>query len=210
MNKFLKILGFSEDENNDKVVTKDNNNESSAINDNSQLEDDLALMSKVNNMKTDECFVYNFTKHGGFFVFCLNKNEIKDIVEDILKENNWTSPLINENELLNISGITSSDFTNADVFISTCDNLIADNGKIMVSSHQSKHHTFKSLPKNHIIIATPNQIVESTSDGLSKINQQYRKDLPTKITTICTNADNAEDGFGVLRKIYLVLLEDYS
>ena len=37
----------------------------------------------------EERFTYNFTKNGGKFLYCENKNECDDFFNKILEENNW-------------------------------------------------------------------------------------------------------------------------
>lgn len=207
MNKILKFFGFSEEINNTQVESKETKSKkNNTTTDNS----DIDYENFIRNLNLDELFVHNFTKAGGSFIFCTKKQEISIIVENILKENNWKNFVANEEDIKQTVNLNSLISKNGSVFISSCDNLIADNGKIMISSNQGKNHSFKDLPNKHIIIATPSQIVANMSEGLSNINKRYRKNLPSKITTICSTQEVNDNRETNQRTIFLILLEDYS
>lgn len=158
----------------------------------------------------DEEFVYNFTREGGKFMFCLSKRSLLLNLNRVLKDNNWDNVFINEsdiNDLLERNKDQNHTYKNADVFISTCDNLVAFNGRIMVSSNQCKNLNFSELPVNHIIIANHSQIVKNLGEGLRRINSKYFKNLPSKITTL-KNMNTARNS-GTSKNIYVFLLEDY-
>lgn len=169
---------------------------------------------KVNFNNIDEEFAYNFTREGGKFMFCLSKKSLFLTLTEVLKEQDWKKVFINEPEMAallegcdGLNEIKTDLHKSADVFISTCDNLVAFNGRIMVSSNQCKNLNFSELPENHIIIASHSQIVKNLGEGLRRINSKYFRNLPSKITTL-KNKNTARRS-GTSKNIYVFLLEDY-
>lgn len=160
----------------------------------------------------DEEFAFNFTKQGGKFMFCLSKKSLYLSINYVLEQNGWNAPFISETgieDLLNENSAVNctKDHINADVFISSCDNLIATDGRVMVSSNQCKGLNFSELPNNQIIIANHDQIVSNLGEGLRRINTKYFRNLPSKITTI-KNINSSKNGKSP-KNIYVFLLEDY-
>ena len=97
-------------------------------------------------------------------------------------------------------------------FLSSCENLIADEGSILFSSNQFKHFKPNELPTNMIIFATTSQIVNSKSDGLRRIKNTHEKNYPSNITTIKYFEEVKEQDFlhygSCHKNLYLLLLED--
>ncbi len=109
-------------------------------------------------------------------------------------------------------------FTNnnntSEIFFTTCEHLIAQNGSILVSSNQLKERKLNELPENIIVFATTSQLVESIGEGLKTIKKKSKQGIPANITTLkhfqATN-ENADDflTYGSSSKhLYLLLLED--
>lgn len=177
------------------------------IDDNFSIENDASL---------EEQFIFNFKKNGGKFLYCENEMEVKDHFENILAENDWFESealcyepklysMLEENKIKHIS--TSPLF-----LLANCENLIADEGSVLLSSKQIKQLKPNELPENIVIVATTSQIIESKSDGLSVIKKKYIKDYPTNITTIkyfkkAVNEDFTHYG-STAKNLYLLLLED--
>lgn len=167
---------------------------------------------KIDFQNIDEEFAYNFTREGGKFMFCLSKKSLFLTLNKVLKDEGWNNVFVSESEIRTLLGeneeITPTDaHQGADVFISSCDNLVAFNGRIMVSSNQCKNLNFSELPVNHIIIASHSQIVKNLGEGLRRINAKYFRNLPSKITTL-KNKNTARNS-GTSKNIYVFLLEDY-
>jgi len=167
---------------------------------------------KQNFTELDEEFAYNFTNEGGRFMFCLSKKSLYESINYVLEINNWKNVFMTEdgiNDLMSQNNQinTIENHINSDVFISSCDNLVSFNGRIMVSSNQCKGLNFSELPVNHIIIANHSQIVKNLGEGLRRINSIYFKNLPSKITTIKNKKSNKNSG--TAKNIYVFLLEDY-
>ena len=165
----------------------------------------------------DEKFTFNFKKNGGKFLYCENLTELKEQFENILEENDWFEKeavcyepklfsMLDENKL------AYNKPTNPKFLLSSCENLIADEGSILFSSNQIKQNKPNDLPANIVVIATTSQIIESKSDGLRVIKKKYDKDYPTNITTIKYFEKAKEEDFlqygSAPKNLYLLLLED--
>jgi hypothetical protein len=169
------------------------------------------------NSPLDEQFIYNFKRNGGKFLYCENLSEVKEQFENILEENDWFEcealcyepklySLLDENKLT--YGLSKE----PQFLLSTCENLVAEEGSILFSSNQIKQKKPNELPSNIIILANTSQIVEGKSDGLSAIRKKYLTEYPTNITTIKYFEKAKEEDFtqygSSAKNLYLLLLED--
>ena len=172
------------------------------------------------NIPVDEKFTIHFKKNGGKFIYCDSPTEISDALSNIVKENAWEEhPFFVMNDMLrdrfSKEHIT---FTNnaekSDVFFTTCEHLIAQNGSILVCSNQLMEKKLGELPNNVIVFATTSQLVESIGEGLKKIKKKYGHNIPANITTLkhfqATNEDTNDFlTYGSSSKnLYLLFLED--
>ena len=104
---------------------------------------------------------------------------------------------------------------NTSFFLTTCENLIADDGSILISSRQIVEKKLGELPAHFVVYATTSQMVESISEGMRSIKKKNPKKLPTNITTIkhfkSESPEKDKDflSYGSSSKnLYLLLLED--
>jgi len=172
---------------------------------------------KKSLLPVDELFTYNFKKNGGKFLYCENLAEVKEQFENILEENDWyeSDVLCYESKLYNLLDENKLNYDNPKnpkFFLASCENLISDEGSVLFSSNQIKHHKPNELPDNIVILATTSQILESKSDGLRVIKKKYVKDYPTNITTIKYFEKVQDEDFltygSSAKNLYLLLLED--
>jgi len=170
-----------------------------------------------NNISVDERFIYNFKKNGGKFLYCENAQEVKDQFENILEENDWFESEVlcydtNLFGLLDENKLSYNKPANPKFLLSSCENLIAEEGSILFSSKQIKQHKPNELPTNIVILATTSQILAMKSDGLSAIKKKYERDYPTNITAIKYFEKAKEEDFTQYgsspKNLYLLLLED--
>jgi len=102
----------------------------------------------------------------------------------------------------------------SEVFFTTCEHLIAQNGSILVCSNQLHEKKLSELPDSIIVFSTTSQLVESIGEGLKKIKKKYGHSIPANITTLKhfqANDSNSDDflTYGSSSKnLYLLLLED--
>jgi hypothetical protein len=169
-------------------------------------------------LPVDERFTINFKANGGKFLYCENLHEIFNSLGQIIEENSWQ-----ENKVLFLDSSMEDRFkgfnlekTNsvesATFFLTTCENLIADDGSLLISSRQIAEKKLKELPDNFIVFATTSQIVENIGEGLRVIKSKNKKQIPTNITTIKHFKSLEEKDFMTYgsssKNLYLLLLED--
>lgn len=169
-------------------------------------------------LPTDEKFTINFKKNGGKFLYCDSIDEIYECFNNILQENNWSSQTVCclDTQLSQIfKNYTFSKHSNcqqANILLSRCENLVADNGAILISSNQIKESKLNDLPDNFIIFATTSQLVDTIGEGLRGIKAKNKNQIPTNITTIKHFSIKEEKDFltygSSSKNLYLLLLED--
>lgn len=183
-------------------------------------EETQSIQTPFLKLPLDERFTIRYTENGGKFIFCESFDEVLDGLRSILAENEWQNqmlyclnPRIEERfeDLL----FFTDDRNDSNVFFTTCELLIAQNGSILFCSHQIKGKRLSDLPDNFIVFATSSQLVDSLNDGLARIQQRYEKNIPDNITTVNNfqkpdePKDNSFLTYGHRPKnVYLLLLED--
>lgn len=172
------------------------------------------------NIPIDEKFTIHFKKNGGKFLYCDSFSEISEALKNIIIENSWQEhPFFVMDQRLEDKfkkeGIRFTDKAKeSDVFFTTCEHLIAQNGSILVCSNQLNEKKLNEIPPNVIVFATTSQLVESIGEGLKKIKKRYGQSIPANITTLKhfqANEENTDDflTYGSSSKnLYLLFLED--
>ncbi len=172
------------------------------------------------NIPVDEKFTIHFKKNGGKFLYCDSLKEISQALKNIVEENDWQNhPFLALDTRLskkfskeNIEYTEKAD--QSEVFFTTCEHLIAQNGSILVCSNQLLENKLSDLPDNVIVYATTSQLVESIGEGLKVIKKKYGRSIPTNITTLKHFQANEENDHDFLtygsssKNLYLLLLED--
>ncbi|PNQ73801.1 lactate utilization protein B/C [Hanstruepera neustonica] len=166
----------------------------------------------------DERFTINFKANGGKFLYCENLDEVFESFNNILSENDWHEKkglILDKNlkDRFSDSEITSTNTVSESVyFFTTCENLIADDGSLLISSNQIAEKKLKEFPDNFIVFATTSQITANIGEGLRGIKSKNRKKIPTNITTIKHFKSIEEKDFMTYgsssKNLYLLLLED--
>lgn len=172
------------------------------------------------DLPVDEKFTIHFKKNGGKFIYCINTKEVSVAIKNIIHENDWRgNPFFAlDARLVAKFKPDGVPFTNnrdhSEVFFTTCEHLIAQNGSILVCSNQLHELKVNELPSNMLVFATTSQLVESIGEGLKAIKKKYDPRIPTNITTLKhfkPTKDNSDDflTYGSSTKnLYLLLLED--
>ncbi len=172
------------------------------------------------NIPVDEKFTIHFKKNGGKFLYCDSFEEVSTAIQNILDENGWQDyPFFAMNPRLekkftkeHIKFTGKAD--ESEVFFTTCEHLIAQNGSILVCSNQLMEKKLNELPDNVIVYATTSQLVESIGEGLKIIKKKYGHNIPANITTLkhfLPTTENSDDflTYGSSSKnLYLLLQED--
>ncbi|PIB29849.1 LUD domain-containing protein [Maribacter sp. 4G9] len=172
------------------------------------------------SLPVDEKFTIHFKKNGGKFIYCISEQEVLKAIYNIIEENGWEDhPFFAMNPQLvkkfSRENLSFTDNTKeSEVFLTTCEHLIAQNGSILVCSNQLMEKKVNELPSNVIVYATTSQLVESIGEGLKTIKKKYGPSIPANITTLKhfkATEENSDDflTYGSSTKnLYLLLLED--
>ena len=163
----------------------------------------------------EERFIIEFIDNGGKFLYSENYNELNENLSLILKENNWIKEdlLLINNEIKSNYKLPNSikvNQENSKCFVTDCENLIANNGSILISSNQIKEKNLSDFPNNLIILSDTKKFKNNIGEGLAEIKSKSKK-IPSNITTIKNFHSSQEKGFlsyGTNAKnLYLILLE---
>ena len=199
MSFFKKFFGTSDETNSDTSHTS---------------EDDFAY----SDLSLAERFTTEFIKNGGKFIYCEDLDEVKEQFLNILEENDWfeCETLCYEEKLFSIldeNKLTHERASSPKFLFASCENLIAEEGSVLLCSNQIKQNKPNELPANIVILGTASQIMETKSDGLRDIKRKYNTQYPTNITTIKYFKESKEDDFlhygSSPKNLYLLLLEDH-
>lgn len=163
----------------------------------------------------DTHFVEQFKSKGGKFLYCTQKEEVLEYLQNIFKENAWKSAKCFEEELnkdLNVIGIENKN--NAVALYTKCEHLIVEDGSILFSSNQLKDAKLTHYPINFIVFATTRQLIHNKDKALSSIKHRFKKEIPTNISPIKDYLPFKKDpnflsyGNTNSKNLYLLLLED--
>lgn len=164
----------------------------------------------------EERFILKFIDNGGKFIYCETIEELQENFNLILDENEWTSEdvlIINSDlkERYNLSNLFSSSLEETKCFLTDCENLIASDGSVLISSNQIHEKKLSEFPESLIIISDTRKLKNNISEGLSEIKSNSKR-IPTNITTIKNFNKTQEDknflSYGTSSKnLYLILLE---
>ena len=172
------------------------------------------------NIPVDEKFTIHFKKNGGKFIYCDSFDEVSEALKNIIEENHWEENLFfvmnpHLKEKFSKDNIRYTDkASESEIFFTTCEQLVAQNGSILVCSNQLKEKKLNEVPDNVIVFATTSQLVDTIGEGLKTIKKKYRQGIPANITTIKHfqgTEENANDflTYGSSTKhLYLLLMED--
>ena len=164
----------------------------------------------------DVIFAKKLIQNNGNFFYCDEKKDLIKTLQALTKNIETKLIYCTEKilqELLEKSSIdyTEDDYTLCDTILSSCEYLIAHQGKIMLSSRQLGPNAIKNLPKEHIIIAYTSQIVKNLNDAMSGVNTRYIDNLPSTITTITGDKkQQTATQEGNIKKLSVLLIEDFQ
>ena len=172
------------------------------------------FMPKV-KVAIEERFIINFIDNGGKFLYSENYNELNENLSLILKENNWIKEdlLIINNKIKSSYKLPNSikvNQENSKCFVTDCENLIANDGSVLISSNQIEEKNLSDFPNNLIILSDTKKFKNNIGEGLAEIKLKSKK-IPSNITTIKNFHISQEKDFlsyGTNAKnLYLILLE---
>ncbi len=139
------------------------------------------------DIEIDIAFAENFTKLQGRFSFCHNHKEAADELHQLIQTRNWKSIYCREDVIKKVllendfAPDYTGDLANCDASITTCEQLIARTGSIVMSTAQQSGRTVSVYAPVHICIAYTSQLVYDIKDALQNVQQKYVS-LPSLIT----------------------------
>ncbi len=161
---------------------------------------------------TEIVFARNFIERGGKFIYSENTDTTSTYFHQILAENDWSV-----NEIQSNSSVLSSFFkipnstSEPKALVLHCEYLIANKGAILICNRQIQEKKLKDLPQNLIIIARSNDFKNDVSEAMTAINQKYKNNLPSNITTLNAHNPTKENDFlsygGSAKHLYLLVQE---
>ncbi|WP_196886704.1 hypothetical protein [Aureivirga sp. CE67] len=166
-------------------------------------------------LSLDDFFVKNFIEKGGKFIYCTHANEVRENLGNILAENNWERITCMDNHLVSLIPEKEINFEyhkDSPIF-TACEQLIAHDGSILLSSNQLKDNKIDQLPNNFIVYARTSQIVQNSGESLTSIKNKYKNNIPSNISAIKNYKpiDVNEDDLtrsNNSKNLYLLLFED--
>lgn len=134
-------------------------------------------------------FAENFTQLQGKFLYCSNFADMQSQLQQLLALKNLTKIICKENNLLQqfiahgFAGINNNiKVDNCDAAITTCEQLIARTGSLLLSSNNESGRTTSVYAPIHICIAYSHQLVYDISHSLLNIKEKYKQQLPSVIS----------------------------
>lgn len=153
----------------------------------------------------DVVFAKKLNNSGGKFFYCKNEKNIKKTLEKLLDHLEITKLYCIDKNLqkklitLNISFEIDS-VKDCQGIITTCEHVIADQGKVLLSSEQIMNKKPHNFPTELIIISYTSQIVQRINDAMRAITKKYRQKTPSNITTIGNSS----------KKLNVIVIEDFK
>jgi L-lactate dehydrogenase complex protein LldG len=137
------------------------------------------------------CFKAELEAISGKCIICNDKKEVFEQLKKFLIENNIPTlfcrdrAIKDELQAYNIPQTNlQEEFTTMQAGITSCEYLIARTGSVMVSSAGDSGRQMNVFPPIHIIIANQDQLVDYPENALEAIENSYKNNLPSAITTI--------------------------
>ena len=166
------------------------------------------------NASMDEIFATNFNAGGGHFLFCDNNDEAFQNLKEIVKYENVTELICLDKQLqqilttIDVPFVEKPNDSRYTLSFLNCEFLIAFDGSIMLSAHQTCGRNIDDFPSNFIIYARPSQLVENVGAALQKLRTLKKDNLPSKITSIRGKNMHKFPNIQNAKNIYLLLVEE--
>jgi L-lactate dehydrogenase complex protein LldG len=167
-------------------------------------------------------FAEEFIKLQGKFIFCVNYSELAEQLNTLIKNSNWTKLFCKEpalkKELLqhHIDFSTTTNLSDCDVSITSCEALVVRTGSIVLSTGSESGRTSSVYAPIHICIASTNQLVYDIRDALQLVKDKYQTNLPSLIT-FATGPSRTADiektlvvGVHGPKEVYVFLIDSFG
>lgn len=133
-------------------------------------------------------FAEEFIKLQGKFVFCLNYDEVVAQLNELAGSMSWSNMFCNEKGLKqkltshSFNRFSDATLANCDVSITTCENLVARTGTIVMTAASESGRAVSVYAPIHICIAHTSQLVYDIKDALQLVKDKYAGNIPSLIT----------------------------
>ena len=153
----------------------------------------------------DVIFAKNLNNSGGKFFYCKDIQNLKKILEKLINHLEINKLYCSDNKLQNTFNLESltvklDNKNNYQGIITNCEFIIADQGKVMLSSEQIQNKKISNLPKELIIISYTSQIVLRINDAMRSLTKKHKDKIPSNISTIGNGEKN----------INVIIIEDFK
>ncbi|MBO9699661.1 MAG: LUD domain-containing protein [Sporocytophaga sp.] len=170
----------------------------------------------INNMEDwGISFAEKFTQAGGTFIYCESTVHFQNALVKFVKQKKNSTCYSAEtliSEMAGDFGIKCQSqidkLTDNNLFISSCESLLAESGSIIVSSNQQQIQSPLYFHSNiHIIIAFVDQILLSRNDGIRHLEEKYQKNSPSLIS-IVTGSKSSSNAEQRPKEVVLFLIDE--
>ena len=128
-------------------------------------------------------FAEEFTKLQGKFAFCRNESDLKNQLQELLVQKNWTKISFKEDKVAALFNTQSfNDLASCEISVTGCECLVARTGTIVMSAAQQSGRTTSVYAPIHICIAYSNQMMYDLKDALLFLKEKYSGNMPSLIT----------------------------
>ncbi len=135
----------------------------------------------------DVLFAENFRMQQGQFAYCANESDFVNKLAALMETSEWKRIYCKEPALINLlqqhdfHALAFSNLAESEAALTTCEQLIARTGSILLSSAQPSGRATSVYAPVHICVAYTDQVAYDISDGLNALKQKYET-LPSLIT----------------------------
>lgn len=160
-------------------------------------------------------FAHKFVERGGKFIYSENAESTAVYFNAILEENGWSrNNVLSKNPVLSSFFALSEPSDDIRAQVIHCEYLIANKGTILICNRQIEDKKLTELPNHLIIIAKTSDFKNDVSEAMTAINQKYKHNLPTNITTLSPHDPTKEKDFlsygGQPKNLYLLVQEVHA
>lgn len=131
-------------------------------------------------------FAQEFTKLQGKFSFCTNEEDLQAQLAKLIAEKNWEKIYCVDskwNKILNKIPVESyNDLSSCEVSITSCENLVARTGTMVLGAAQEQGRTASVYAPIHICVAYTSQVVYDVKDALVALKEKYGDAFPSFVT----------------------------
>lgn len=137
------------------------------------------------------CFKNELEAISGTCFICEDETDLITQLKEFVQKRNFPYIFCRDISFIKMLGenkisfsTDSIDFNKMEAGITVCEFLIARTGSVVVSSDSLSGRQMNIFPPVHIVIASASQLVDYPKDALKAIQNKYKNELPSAITTI--------------------------